>query len=141
VTSALGAQGTVRCFDGEVSPARLQYISHPAFPASQSSAWQPAQKRDSTLQYGPRQSALCAAGQTGSLVKQTVKPDQGQVCCNSGADCERKAGDYTFFDTTCAQLGYGVMLPGTCLEARLPAWSMPPHGTHPHSQRTERMHL
>jgi len=101
-TRWVGAQGTVKCFDGEVSPARLQYIAHPAFPASQSSDWQPAQKRDSTLQYGPRQSALCAASQTGSLVKQTVKPDQGQVCCNSGANCERRAGDYTFFDTTCA---------------------------------------
>ena len=102
MTGELSAQGTVKCFNGEVSPARLQYISHPAFPAPQSSAWQPAQKRDSTLQYGPRQSALCSAGQTGSLVKQTVKPDQGQVCCNSGADCERRAGDYTFFDTMCA---------------------------------------
>ena len=95
-------QGSVKCFNGEVSPARLQYFSHPAFPALQSVEWRPAQKRDDALQFGPHHSALCVAGQKGAAVKQTVKPDVGKSCCRSGPDCERRAGDYTFFDTTCA---------------------------------------
>ena len=93
-------QGSVKCFNGELAADRLQHVSHPAVPSPQAAEWQPAQKRGHTLQYGPTQSALCVAGQQGALVKQTVKPGVGQTCCRSGADCERRAGDYTFFDTT-----------------------------------------
>jgi hypothetical protein len=93
-------QGSVKCFKGEVAADRLQHVSHPGFPSPQSAEWQAAQKRGHMLQYGPAQSALCTAGQEGSLVRQTVKPGAGQTCCRSGAGCEQRAGDYTFFDTT-----------------------------------------
>ena len=95
-------QGNVKCFDGQIAADRLQHVAHPGLPSPQAADWKPAQTRDHgrALQFGPAESVLCAANQEGSPVRQTTKPGDGKTCCRSGADCERKAGAYTFFDTT-----------------------------------------
>ncbi len=107
-------QAAVKCFGKQLKLQNVQNFAHPPVPVADAPAWEAAAAAPSAahvLQFGPQPSALCLPGKKGSPIKQTVKPGIGQTCCSSGADCELKAGDYTFFDTTCAVLhANGVLL-------------------------------
>ena len=105
-TAAL-PQAAIKCFGKQLKLQNVQNFAHPPVPVADAPAWEAAAAAPSAahvLQFGPQPSALCLPGKKGSPIKQTVKPGLGQTCCSSGADCELKAGDYTFLDTTCAVL-------------------------------------
>ncbi len=92
--------GHIRCFGAQLDRAADKQFAGVSVPAASDRSWRLMQNAKH-LKFGPTPSLMgCKGSNTKQGVKQTISPGAGKVCCRPGTDCQWRAGDYTFFQTT-----------------------------------------